>query len=692
MEPLDRIKELGYSSLEDYHLEAFSRNIGFLSRADLAILRNKRVAIPGLGGVGGIHLITHIRTGFCNFNISDFDYFDVANANRQYGAKTSNYQKPKLDSMIKEALEINPFLNINTFPEGINEKNIDQFLDGVDILIDSLDVFVIDLRILLFNKAREKGIAVVTAAPLGFGTSVLCFSPTQGMSFDDYFGISKDLPAQEKFIRFVAGVAPKALHGKYVDMLSFQPQIKKVPSLGAGCQLAATAACAMSTKIVLGRKGVKYAPSYFAVDPYLQTMRKGKVYGGFKNPLQKLKIFGLRKILQSLALERDLPPEMPDSNWEGQNIPYKVMEYIIQAGMQAPSGENTQPWKFMINGNYITVCINKDADHSFFNTQQRASLLSCGAVIENIKIAASAFGLKCDIILNENGLDDLKEIAKIHLYKTYINRDSLFRSIWERCTNRKQYSQKKLEPFVFDEIKEVAKEFPGVNLSIVEDRKQLKELKKALVKLGIARTENSQVHKFLNHHIRQTFAEAQKAKTGFALNNLEVGAAGNFLLKMTKSWKVMNFLNSLGFSKVLASKVEEGIDNCGACILITVSNNSAINYIKGGQALERIWLKLTEMGISTQPMTTANYFMLKYQLEGINAFESKHHQLIKDGFACFQKIFPNENMEKCGQIMLLRLGYSKGIKTWTVRHFAKTLIEPTAITKEEIKKVAAVSC
>ena len=111
MDPLNRIKELGYSSLEDYHLDAFSRNIGFLSRSDMAILRHKRVAIPGLGGVGGLHLITHIRTGFTNFNLSDFDYFDVANANRQYGAKTSNYTKPKLDSMITEALEINPPTN-----------------------------------------------------------------------------------------------------------------------------------------------------------------------------------------------------------------------------------------------------------------------------------------------------------------------------------------------------------------------------------------------------------------------------------------------------------------------------------------------------------------------------------------------------------------------------------------------------
>lgn len=682
MDPLSRINELGYHSLEDYHLDAFSRNIGFLSRSDMAILRNKRVAIPGLGGVGGIHLITHIRTGFTNFNISDFDYFDVANSNRQYGAKVSNFKKPKLDSMIKEALEVNPFLNINSFPEGINVNNVDQFLEGVDVLIDSLDVFVIELRILLYKKAREKGIPIVTAAPLGFGTSVLCFSPTKGLSFEEYFGITKDLPESEKFVRFIAGVAPKALHAQYVDKLSLQPLIKKVPSLGAGCQFAATAACAMSTKIILDRKGVRYAPAYFTVDPYLQTMKKGTVYGGFKNPIQKIKVYILRKLVSSLRLERNLPPEIPEIQFEGQNIPSKVMEYIIQAGVQAPSGENTQPWFFSINNNSITIKINPKGDTSFFNIQQRAALLSSGAVIENIKIAASVFGLACDIEFNERDLLESLEVATIKLKNTNLKRDALFRSIWERCTNRKQYSRKKLEPFVFKEIQKIAQEFPGVNLTVVEDRLKLKELKSALVKIGIARTENPLVHEFLNYHIRPTFKIAQEEKTGFPLNNLEAGVAGNFFLKATKSWSVMNLLNKIGFSKVLASKIEEGIINCGACILITVPDNSALQYVKGGQALERIWLKLAEMGISTQPMTTVNFFNLRKQLSGIESFDPKHHQLIQTGLAEAAKVFPNEDFQNRGQIMLMRIGYSKGIKTWTVRHFTKSLIEPTAINAE----------
>ena len=187
---------------------------------------------------------------------------------------------------------------------------------------------------------------------------------------------------------------------------------------------------------------------------------------------------------------------------------------------------------------------------------------------------------------------------------------------------------------------------------------------------------------FLNNHIRNSFKIAQKFKTGFALNNLRVGYLGNIVIKLTKNWTLMSFLNKFGFAKIVSSKVEQGIDNCGACILITVPDNSAISYIKGGQVLERIWLKLSALGVAAQPMTTITFFQLHQQLNGMKNFDPKHHQLLREGFAEYEKLFPEENLTNRGQIMLIRLGYSKGIKTWTVRQPAKSLIQQTTNTIE----------
>ena len=71
--------------------EAFSRNIGWVTEAEQQSLRGKRVAIAGLGGVGGVHLLTLARLGIGRFAIADLDRFDLVNFNRQVGATTRRW-------------------------------------------------------------------------------------------------------------------------------------------------------------------------------------------------------------------------------------------------------------------------------------------------------------------------------------------------------------------------------------------------------------------------------------------------------------------------------------------------------------------------------------------------------------------------------------------------------------------------
>ena len=66
--------------------DAFSRNIGWLTDWEQQILRTKKIAIAGVGGVGGVHLLTLTRLGIQNFHIADLDRFEQANFNRQVGA------------------------------------------------------------------------------------------------------------------------------------------------------------------------------------------------------------------------------------------------------------------------------------------------------------------------------------------------------------------------------------------------------------------------------------------------------------------------------------------------------------------------------------------------------------------------------------------------------------------------------
>ena len=82
---------------------AFTRNIGWVTEWEQDLLRGKRVAIAGLGGVGGSHLLTLTRMGIGAFSLADFDTFDYANFNRQVGATIASVGRRKLDVMSEMA-------------------------------------------------------------------------------------------------------------------------------------------------------------------------------------------------------------------------------------------------------------------------------------------------------------------------------------------------------------------------------------------------------------------------------------------------------------------------------------------------------------------------------------------------------------------------------------------------------------
>lgn len=283
--------------------EAFSRNIGWLAEHEQEILRLKRVAIAGMGGVGGIHLVTLARLGIGAFNIADFDDFDLPNFNRQAGASMSTVGRSKLEVMANQALDINPEIRLNKFPDGVTRANVDEFLDGVDLYIDGLDFFAFDARRDVFAACAAKGIPAITAGPIGMGTALLVFMPG-GMSFDDYFGWG-DLPDPEKALRFAIGLAPAMLHRGYlVDARAVNLAQRRGPSTAMACQICAGVAGTEALKLLLGRGPVRAAPYGLQFDAYTGRIARTWRPGGHRHPLQRIALaIGRRQLMSKHKTE-----------------------------------------------------------------------------------------------------------------------------------------------------------------------------------------------------------------------------------------------------------------------------------------------------------------------------------------------------------------------------------------------------
>ena len=380
--------------------EAFRRNLGWLTEAEQERLRGKRIAIAGLGGVGGAHLLTLTRLGIGAFNLADFDRFELHNFNRQVGANVDSIGRPKVEVMADMARAINPELDLRLFPDGVSADNAAQFLDGVDLYVDGLDFFVLDERQRVFALCEERGIPAITAAPLGMGAALLVFLPGQ-MSFEEYFRMG-DLGGREGGPLPRRPVAVDAADGLPGRSVARRPRARTGPSTPMACDLCAGIAATEALKVLLGRGGVVAAPRGVHFDAYKNRLRRTWRPGG--NAASAAARADRRDAAalclgprRGRAARRDdatavASPRVAALRRRGQ--PRNRPRQILDLARWAPSGDNTPAVAFrgsLRRPRRRARVRHPRATASTTSTGQ-ASQLSVGALLETLRIAASAHG------------------------------------------------------------------------------------------------------------------------------------------------------------------------------------------------------------------------------------------------------------------------------------------------------------
>jgi molybdopterin/thiamine biosynthesis adenylyltransferase len=267
--------------------EAFQRNIGLLTEEEQEILRTKIIAIPGMGGVGGIHLISLVRQGFEKFKIADPDVFELKNFNRQAGANMSTLGRKKVEVMKEQALLINPNCQIETTEARISEQNLDEYLKGVDLAVDGIDAFEVDARRTFYNAAIKKGIPLITAGPIGFSTAFLIFMPG-GPTYDEYFAVNDETSYVDKMISFALGVTPALLQRTYMKKVSIKE--KRGPSSPGSVDLCAGVITIYAIKVLLNKGPIKAVPYYHQFDVMRDRYVVRKLWFGNRGLLQRIKM------------------------------------------------------------------------------------------------------------------------------------------------------------------------------------------------------------------------------------------------------------------------------------------------------------------------------------------------------------------------------------------------------------------
>ena len=147
-------------------LEKFSRTELLIGEKAVEKLANSRVAVFGVGGVGGYVVEALVRSGVGTLDLIDNDDVSISNINRQIIATTKTVGRPKVDVAKERALEINPNVKINIYQMFYTPETEEQFdFSQYDYVIDAIDTVVGKLS--LVEKSKSAGVPIICAMGAG---------------------------------------------------------------------------------------------------------------------------------------------------------------------------------------------------------------------------------------------------------------------------------------------------------------------------------------------------------------------------------------------------------------------------------------------------------------------------------------------------------------------------------------------
>lgn len=251
--------------MDQRYRERFARTFGIMTEAELERVKSTTVGVAGLG-MGGSTFINLVRMGFERFHVADPDVYERTNINRQRAARESTVHKRKDESLLAEARDINPAIEVEAFPEGVQPENVERFLDGLDWVVDVVDVFAMDCKLLMNERAHERGIPVASAASLGYGCVVLVFD-SGTPSFGELSGISNELDAGENLQRFIRMMFPELPEYMRAQTELAMAGKGHIPFVVVGVEFAAAIVVMEVVKHVLGIGNRPTAPIGIICEP-----------------------------------------------------------------------------------------------------------------------------------------------------------------------------------------------------------------------------------------------------------------------------------------------------------------------------------------------------------------------------------------------------------------------------------------
>jgi len=550
------------------------RNRNKITRAEQARLAKIRIGLVGLS-VGNAVAVTLALEGlFGELRLADFDHLDLSNMNR-IRCSVHDIGINKAVICARQIFEQNPYANVAVYSDGLTRENVASFIDEggrLDILIDECDSLFAKIKIREEARARR--------------IPVLMETSDRGLLDIERFDLEPERPL---------------LHGLVGDLSSEQADTLPPPAR-IGLILRVVGQDTMSPRaaasmLELGRtvRAFSQLGSDVTLGGATTSIAVRRLALGL--PLASGRVF----IDVSKALETIRSPELPraQGNPRAEKEAAFIREVVHYATM-APSPRNAQPWRF----HYSEGALNVELDGSRVGDPEVGkpwALVGIGAALETLQIAALAAGRKAQIELFP---DPQAEQLVARLRFTELQGDTaadpLFEQITRRATNYRPGARGNLSPVHAQVLIEAAKNH-GARLQICTDRAAIEELALLMGEAERRSCLSPKLHESYFRELRWTAAEARETRDGLDLDCLELSPMDRAVLQIVRSPDVAQVLRAVDGGEAIAMRTTQAVSSCAAVAYLTMAGPAPHSYVRGGQALQQIWLTATALNLAVQP-------------------------------------------------------------------------------------------
>ena len=552
------------------------RNRNKITAIEQQVLSLKTIAVVGLS-VGHSVAYAIAQEGLCGIlRLADHDELSLSNLNR-IPADVFDLGLSKTVVLARRIAELDPYLRVEIFSDGLGADNIETILGGADLVVDECDS--IDIKFSLRFRAKELAIPVIMQTSDGGVLDIERFDlePERpvfhGLAAVDDLSQLQGLSNADK-VPLVMGIleADKVSARLAASLIEIDEQLTTWPQLASDISFGAGMVGAAVRRWGLG-----------------QALPSGRLRMDMDQEL---------KGIQSPVIVSKVASATPDSV-----VARTPSEELLQAACRAPSGGNVQPWRFDISDRLFSLFLDPDRS-SLMDIKQRGSLMALGAAALNVEVKSAEQGRSGQLRMGASaltqsqclGVDAIAEFEfgestdkALLALSPYIDKRACARlrgesapidAAWIASTKRRAAEQGSQAIFLQEEALTAAAE-----LWSEADR---------------IRFLTPKLHREMMSELN---FPGDDIRRGIDVRTLELTEKDNAALSIARRGDAMHEVAAWGGGKRLGEGSRDLMRDADALLVLTSPGRADGDYFNAGRLLQRIWLEATRDKVGLHPMS-----------------------------------------------------------------------------------------